>query len=176
MVDLIDLQQQALSSGAVPETLEPGRKFYAYHVTKESHFLANSKRVSRKRNRMQESKRGMMGRGVYCTTDFFKVRAFGEYVLILEFVPCASEHGKPAGVVVKERKDPRSNWRRDNYNGVYVPAGTASRRSELCIRWSCITGVWDWHIPGEAEGTLQPDIENGRERVEATAALFEQYC
>lgn len=154
------------------ETLEPGRKFYAYHGTSTPKFVALFRGNSH-RAKMRESPWGMMGRGVYCTTDFSKARDFGRYVLIIEFVPCQHGHTQKAGVVVKWSKDRKGTWR-GRHNGVYVPAGSAAKRSEFCIRLQCVTGVWDWAIP-EVK-VFKPAISNGRELVEATARVFERYC
>lgn len=70
--------------------------------------------------RMRESKKGMMGPGIYCTTDLAKANRFGNKFVIIQFAPSPqTRHIRNRlcrGIVVNEYADGEGRWRR-RFNG-----------------------------------------------------------
>eukprot|EP01012_Entosiphon_sulcatum_P025352 TRINITY_DN30671_c0_g1_i1.p2 TRINITY_DN30671_c0_g1~~TRINITY_DN30671_c0_g1_i1.p2 ORF type:complete len:235 (+),score=37.01 TRINITY_DN30671_c0_g1_i1:38-706(+) len=90
---------------------------------------------------LKESAVGMMGGGVYVTTDLGKAQSFGPYILVVEFVPIPITALKTYGLKLSNQVDNRGSWRAQGFNGVYVPPGYITHRDEFCIRQECIRKI-----------------------------------
>lgn len=124
--------------------IDTDETFYAYHGTK--HWTAH---VSINRSELEESSKGLLGPGLYVTTELSKAQCFGTYIYVVEF-------SARQILVVTDRRD-YQKWRplfyrswRDYYNGIYS-ARSATKRDEFCIKKQIITKV---HRHGSNEAEL----------------------
>eukprot|EP00995_Heteronema_vittatum_P009558 NODE_48_length_2247_cov_394.919017_g41_i0.p2 GENE.NODE_48_length_2247_cov_394.919017_g41_i0~~NODE_48_length_2247_cov_394.919017_g41_i0.p2 ORF type:complete len:272 (+),score=66.44 NODE_48_length_2247_cov_394.919017_g41_i0:112-927(+) len=127
----------ASEAPVIPESTLPEHAFYGYHGT--------SNKAARRivgwgllPADLHPSTTGMMGAGVYCTTDIEKAQRFGPYILTIKFFP---QKYRTRGITIGCHPDTRGSWRPNGFAGVYVPAGTAAHRDEFCIDISCIAAV-----------------------------------
>mmetsp|Transcript_56412 Transcript_56412/g.132303 ORF Transcript_56412/g.132303 Transcript_56412/m.132303 type:complete len:269 (+) Transcript_56412:58-864(+) len=138
-------QRGSRAGTAVLESLEEERKFYAFcGMSKDAAARACSKHTVKGRLRRDgpqfEEVEGLIGKGVYCSTDPVHATGQGPELVVVRFFPGKGECGR--GIKIMSAPDPYGLWREEGYAGCWLPKGITDLedpRGELCIREEAIT-------------------------------------